>query len=50
MYSVILGDTFGSIARKSYGTEARASEIQKANPGVSEPLAAGTSLIIPIDP
>lgn len=50
MYKVIQGDTFDSISRKQYGTENRASEIQKANPGVSEPLMEGTTLAIPSDP
>ena len=50
MYRVIQGDTFDSIARKNYGTETRASEIQRANPGVSEPLTVGTTLVTPVDP
>lgn len=47
MYSVQAGDTFQLIARKTYGTEIEAGRIQRANPGVSEPLIAGTVLILP---
>ena len=50
MYSVIAGDTFELISRKQYGTEQYASNIAQANPGVSEPLTTGTSLIIPVKP
>lgn len=47
MYSVIAGDTFETIARKKYGTEKEAGRISRANPGVSEPLTAGTVLTVP---
>ena len=47
MYKVQDGDTFELISRKKYGTETEASNIAKANPGVSEPLTAGTVLIVP---
>lgn len=50
MYSVASGDTFESISRKQYGTEEYASNIIQANPGASEPLQPGTSLIIPANP
>jgi len=46
-YSVITGDTFESIARKRYGTEKEADLIARANPGVAQPLTAGTTLNIP---
>ena len=49
-YTVIADDTFGSIARKEYGTELEASLIAQANPGVSEPLAVGTEIVIPDRP
>ena len=47
-YNVIAGDTFESIARKKYGTEFEANRIAQANPGSSEPLTPGISLIIPV--
>lgn len=50
MYKVQNGDTFELISRKKYGTEAEASNIAKANPGVAEPLTAGIILIIPPSP
>jgi len=49
-YVVVKGDTFENISRKVYGIETLASDIIAANPGASEPLAAGTSLIIPNNP
>jgi prophage tail gpP-like protein/phage tail protein X len=49
-YSVITGDTFESISRKKYGTEKEAARIARANPGVVEPLAAGTALTVPALP
>ena len=49
-YTVVAGDTFDSIARKRYGTEVSADQISRANPGVMEPLTAGTVLVIPILP
>ena len=50
MYKVIPGDTFELIARKQYGDESQAQRIANANPGTSEPLVAGTSLAIPVQP
>jgi prophage tail gpP-like protein len=50
MYNVVPGDTFELISRKQYGTEQYANNIIQANPGASEPLQAGTSLIIPPNP
>lgn len=49
-YSVITGDTFESIARKKYGTEKEAALIARANPGVAQPLTAGTVLTVPALP
>lgn len=49
-YSVITGDTFESIARKKYGNDKEADRISRANPGVSEPLTAGTVLTVPVLP
>ena len=49
-YRVIKGDTFQSIARKKYGIEQEASRIAVANPGVFEPLTAGTILNVPLLP
>lgn len=49
-YNVVAGDTFESISRKKYGTEKEALRIAKANPGVSEPLTAGITLIVPLSP
>lgn len=41
------GDTFERIARREYGTPDGAGDIQRANPGVTEPLVPGTVLAIP---
>ena len=49
-YSVLAGDTFESIARKKYGTEQESYRIAAANPGVSEPLSAGTTITVPTLP
>lgn len=49
-YKVIPGDTFESISRKKYGTEKEAGLIARANPGVAEPLTAGTTLTVPALP
>lgn len=50
MHKVIAGDTFELISRKAYGVETEALNIAKANPGASEPLSVGTTLIIPVLP
>jgi prophage tail gpP-like protein/phage tail protein X len=47
---VLQGDTFASIARRVYGTEAEASRIRRANPGVSEPLVTGAEIVTPAAP
>tara|TARA_R110000737_G_scaffold290683_1_gene297281 strand:- start:5751 stop:6986 length:1236 start_codon:yes stop_codon:yes gene_type:complete len=49
-YKVITGDTFESISRKKYGTEKEADLIARANPGVAQPLTAGTTLTVPVLP
>jgi len=49
-YDVISGDTFELVARKKYGSEQYSDIITAANPGVKEPLTAGTTLIIPALP
>lgn len=49
-YNVTTGDTFESISRKKYGTEKEADRIARANPGVAEPLTAGTVLTAPAQP
>jgi prophage tail gpP-like protein/phage tail protein X len=46
-YVVQPGDTFDLIARKQYGDDQQAPAIRQANPGASNPLVAGTSLVIP---
>lgn len=49
-YSVVSGDTYERIARKVYGTGQEATRIQRANPGIEEPLSVGITLIIPALP
>lgn len=49
-YQVATGDTFETIARKKYGTEKEADRIARANPGIAEPLSAGTVLTAPTLP
>lgn len=49
-YSVIAGDTFESIARKKYGDDKEADRIARANPGIAEPLSAGTTITVPTLP
>lgn len=49
-YRVQRGDTFDSIARRVNGSESDAGLIARANPGVSEPLTAGTVLNVPPSP
>lgn len=41
------GDTFGSVARRVYGTETEGPQLRESNPGASEPLTAGTVLFAP---
>lgn len=46
-YVTAAGDTFELVSRKVYGEELQATRIAEANPGVTEPLAAGVTLTIP---
>ena len=46
-HNTIANDTFETVAKKAYGDGSKASIIASANPGAIEPLAAGTSLVIP---
>ena len=41
------GDTFDSLSRQNYGSENYVANIQKANPGINEPLPIGKTLLIP---
>lgn len=41
------GDTFSTVARKTLGDDFRASDIRAQNPGVAEPIPAGTTLNVP---
>lgn len=49
-YLIQPGDTFASVARKTYGAESEARLIASANPGITEPLYTGFTLIIPDRP
>lgn len=49
-YSSIPGDSFDLIARKVYGSEAKAGDLIRANPGVAEPIPTGTILVVPQAP
>ena len=46
-YRTVQGDTFARIAGKLYGDELQASAVQRANPGVFEPITAGTTVYVP---
>ena len=46
-YTIVTGDTFELISRKQYGTEAEATRVRYANPGVTEPFVVGTVIVIP---
>lgn len=50
MYEARAGDTFEAIARRRYGDASQARRIAQANPGVSEPIPAGTVLAVPALP
>lgn len=52
MSSVVVrpGDSYESIARRVYGDEEQAGLIRGANPGVTEPLEAGTTINAPLPP
>lgn len=49
-YSVQQGDTYELISRKVYGDDQKAPLLRQGNPGAAEPLAPGSSLIVPDDP
>lgn len=44
------GDTFEKIARRFYGSEVETITIERANPGVSEPLTSGVDIAVPTLP
>lgn len=46
-YKIIAGDTFSIIARKIYGDDKQSGNIERANPGVLEPLTAGINIVVP---
>jgi len=46
-YSTNSGDTFSLIAQQTVGTDTFAAQIKRANPGISEPIPAGTTILIP---
>lgn len=46
-YRTVAGDTFATVARKTYGTEKEATRLAKANPGTDEPIPSGTVLFVP---
>lgn len=45
--SVQPGDTFETIAKRQYGSELQANLVAAANPGLSEPLPVGASVVLP---
>lgn len=47
IFSASAGDTFETVARIAYGTEQETRRIRDANPGATEPFAAGTELTVP---
>lgn len=49
-YKTISNDSYSIIARKLYGIDSEDYKIRNANPGVTEPLPVGTTLIIPLSP
>ncbi len=49
-YIIQPGDTLDTVARKQYGDDQKAALIRQSNPGASDPLIAGRSLVIPDDP
>jgi prophage tail gpP-like protein len=44
------GDTFDLLARRVYGDDRQATRLRTANPGATEPFAAGVVLTAPQDP
>lgn len=49
-YRVQQGDTYEVIARKVYGNDQKAPLLRRGNPGADEPLAAGSTVVVPDDP
>ena len=49
-YEAKQGDTFEQVSRNKYGYENGSGAILRANPGITEPLTAGTILTIPALP
>tara|TARA_R100000541_G_scaffold18689_2_gene28561 strand:+ start:12136 stop:13368 length:1233 start_codon:yes stop_codon:yes gene_type:complete len=49
-YAIQPGDTFDIVARKQYGDDQKADLIRQSNPGATEPLVAGQTLVVPNDP
>lgn len=47
IYRAVDGDTFGLIARKTSGLDTDAARLKRANPGITEPIKAGTTIQIP---
>jgi prophage tail gpP-like protein len=48
-YRTNAGDTWNLVARQTTGNDVDASKIQRANPGIIEPIPAGTVLQIPVE-
>ena len=46
-YKTVPGDTFATIARKQYGSELQGILVLQGNPGLAEPIPAGTVVTIP---
>ncbi len=44
------GDTFDSLSRRAFGTENKAQAFRRANPAISEPIAEGATLTVPVIP
>lgn len=49
-YKAQEGDTFARVSRLVFGSEFGAADIGRANPGVAEPIPAGTRMTIPTAP
>ena len=47
VHIAVRGDTFESLSNRYFGEPSQAGRIQSANPGVSSPLVASTTVIIP---
>lgn len=49
-YKALGGETFNQVARITTGDDTNASAIQRANPGIPEPIPVGAILQIPVSP